>query len=501
MKRIENQLHWLAENQSVFKEVLGDAANTVIKDVKSHIENTQPKVYLLGPYNAGKTTLASASIGKIVANIADVPTTQCSTEYCGEGMSIIDTAGVDVHTEHDTATVHTMEAASVILFVVRAGEHDSEAIYGHLLYWVKKGKRIAVVLNHEHIVSSSENDFELSKIRQQIHQHLQTLAKGHNLAILEKLPVLELNADLALRGRTEGVPEFVEASGIIPFEQRLKNWLQEESDSVGEDGFNRIKRDLILPSLAILSEKCPDLEGEGLKQLNADIDKLKDEQAALEGLAFDKIRHLLDVTSIRMQQQLLEGDEQAADTLLSESLREYSQWLEQETKRGLSNLSRQFEHKASSNDGGLDIEALIRGILNLVDKVSHVDVMQPNSPPQPSVPWGKIIGEALKRVVPALGKYAPKIGVIIDILNNLGLFQSANSVSEKQAQQRAMAKATVQKILDELQVDVEQQTRLAIASLFNPLQDSLAQRHAALAVSLAPSQALLERVRKAERDL
>ena len=501
MKTIKDQSVWLSENENVFKDIMPDTASKVIHNVKTHIENTQPKVYLLGPYNAGKSTLTDAMLGKVVAKIGDVPTTNCSTEYFGEGLSIIDTAGLDVYSEHDEATVHAMEAASVIVCVVRAAEHDSEANYSHLLYWLKKGKRIAVVLNHQQIVSSPENDLELSRIRQQIHQHLQNLAKDQNLAILEKLPVLELNADLALKGRLEGIPEFIAASGIVAFEQRLKNYLQSQSDSVLEDGVNRIKRDLILPALAILNERCSDLEGEGLVQINADMDKLAAERNTLESMAVNKIRQLLDVASVRMQQELLRGSNRAAEAILTEALKQYSQWLEQETHCGLSSLSRRFDHNVSSDDKGWDIEALIKNIFNLDDIVSHSDVIQPNSQPKNSFPWGVIIGEALKRIVPMLEKYAPKIGIIIDILNNAGLFQSANSQLEKQAQQRAMIQSQVQTILDEVQVDVEKQSGLAINSLFTPLKDALAQKHTDLAVSLAPSQALLERVRKAERDL
>ena len=500
MKTIKDQLVWLSDNERLFKEIMPSSASKVVQNVKLHIENTQPKVYFLGPYNAGKTTLTNAILGKIVGKVGDVPTTSCSTEYCGEGFSIIDTAGLDACSEHDETTVHAMEAASVILCIVRAGEHDSEAIYGHLLHWLKKGKRIAVVLNHQHIVSSPENDLELSKIRQQIHQHLQNLAKDQNLAILEKLPVLELNADLALKGRIEGVPEFVAASGIVAFEQRLKTYLQSQSNSVLEDGINCIKRDLILPALAILNEQCSDLEGEELVQINADMDKLKAEKCALELMAGGKIKHLLEVASVRMQQKLLQGNNQGTEAILSESLEQYSQWLEQETHRGLSNLSRRFDHKLNSCKAW-DIEALIKDLFKLDDKVFHSSIMQPNSLPKSSVPWGSIIGEALQRIVPMLGKFAPKIGIIIDILNNVGLFQSANSQVEKQAQQCAMIQSHVQQILDEVQVDVEKQTGLAINSLFDPLQNALAQNHKDLAATLAPGQALLERVRNAERDL
>jgi hypothetical protein len=197
----------------------------------------------------------------------------------------------------------------------------------------------------------------------------------------------------------------------------------------------------------------------------------------------------------------LRGEGRAAEAILTESLKQYSQWLEQETHRGLSNLSSRFDYDVSSEDKGWDIEALIKDIFRLDDVVSYADVMQPNSLPKGSFPWGRIIGEALTRIIPALGKYAPKIGIIIDILNNVGVFQSANSQYEKQAQQRAMIQSQVQTILDEVQADVEKQSGLAINSLFIPLQDALAQKHADLAASLAPSQALLERVRKAERDL
>ena len=68
-----------------------------------------PRVMVFGTYNAGKSTLVNALVGKEVARVSDHPETDQITSYPWRGFMLDDTPGIDAPVEHERVTRARME--------------------------------------------------------------------------------------------------------------------------------------------------------------------------------------------------------------------------------------------------------------------------------------------------------------------------------------------------------------------------------------------------------
>lgn len=196
-------------------------------------------VMVYGVYNAGKSTLINALIGREAAAVDDVPKTDTVTAYQWGSYSILDTPGVDAPIEHEQVTRAQMLTADAVIFVVDPlGTVEEEKTLAVLLDMVEARKQIYLVFNEKKQVSPDT----FVQLKDQVRARLQAMAAARGLSdVLKEIPISKLNARRALQGIVKGQPLMVELSDFPAFEQQLRTFLQ----GIGTNEiYGRLKREL-----------------------------------------------------------------------------------------------------------------------------------------------------------------------------------------------------------------------------------------------------------------
>lgn len=202
-------------------------------------KNADAVVMVYGVYNAGKSTLINALLGREAAPTDDVPLTAHVTAYEWGSYSILDTPGVDAPIDHENVTRAQMLKADAILFVVDPlGTVEEAKTLEVLLDMLAERKQIFLVFNEKK--GLAEEDF--IKLKDQTRGRLQQMAAERGLnEVLKDVPISKINAKRALQGFTKQQPGLVELSGFPVFERQLTAFLQ----SVGpEEVYGRLKQQL-----------------------------------------------------------------------------------------------------------------------------------------------------------------------------------------------------------------------------------------------------------------
>jgi len=196
-------------------------------------------IMVYGVYNAGKSTLINALIGREAAAVDDVPKTDTVTAYQWGSYSILDTPGVDAPIEHEQVTRVEMLKADAVIFVVDPlGTIEEEKTLDVLLDMVEARKQIYLVFNEKKTVAPDT----FVQLKGQVRARLQTMAAARGLSdVLKDIPISKVNARRALQGIVKGQPLMVELSDFPAFEQQLRTFLQR----IGSDEIHgRLKREL-----------------------------------------------------------------------------------------------------------------------------------------------------------------------------------------------------------------------------------------------------------------
>jgi small GTP-binding protein len=207
-------------------------------------KKTEPdaSIMVYGVYNAGKSTLINALMGKEAAAVDDVPTTDSVVSYDWRQFRILDTPGIDAPIEHENVTNSQMLKADAIIFVVNPiGVAEEERTLSTLIELVKEKKQVFLVFNEKD--SLSEADY--IKLKDQTRQRLQKLALEHGVtSVLKDIPILKVNAKRAFQSRVEQKnhwEKMFESSGFPDFEAELLSFLQGISH---DDVYGRLKSKL-----------------------------------------------------------------------------------------------------------------------------------------------------------------------------------------------------------------------------------------------------------------
>lgn len=196
-------------------------------------------VMVYGVYNAGKSTLINALIGREAAAVDDVPKTDTVTAYQWGSYSILDTPGVDAPIEHEQVTRAQMLKADAVIFVVDPlGTIEEEKTLEVLLDMVEARKQIYLVFNEKKPVGADT----FVQLKDPVRARLQEMAAARGLAdVLKEIPISKVNARRALQGIVKGQPLMVELSDFPAFGQQLRTFLQ----SIGTNEiYGRLKQEL-----------------------------------------------------------------------------------------------------------------------------------------------------------------------------------------------------------------------------------------------------------------
>lgn len=181
-------------------------------------------VMIYGVYNAGKSTLINALLGREEAATGDIPLTDKVSAYEWDAYSILDTPGVDAPIEHELVTRSQMLQADAVIFVVDpVGTAEESKTLQVLLDLVHDGKQVFMVFNEKKEVS----DAEYITLKDRTRTRLQEMAAESGRAgVLKDIPMVKINARRALQGRLKGQVKLLELSGFPPFEAQLRSFLQ-----------------------------------------------------------------------------------------------------------------------------------------------------------------------------------------------------------------------------------------------------------------------------------
>ena len=197
-------------------------------------------VMVYGVYNAGKSTLINALLGREEAEVDDVPKTDQVTAYSWDKYTILDTPGVDAPIAHEDVTKAQMLKADVIIFVVDPlGTAEEAKTLEVLVELLAEHKQVFMVLNKKKGLS----DEDFIKLKDQTRDQLQRIAASRDMSnILKDVPIVKLNAKRALNGQLKGRPELVELSGYPAFRNQLIEFL----DGISPDAvYERLKHELV----------------------------------------------------------------------------------------------------------------------------------------------------------------------------------------------------------------------------------------------------------------
>jgi len=197
-------------------------------------------VMVYGVYNAGKSTLINALLGREEAAVDDIPKTDQVTAYAWDKYTVLDTPGVDAPIEHESVTKAQMLKADAIIFVVDPlGTVEEVKTLEVLVDLLAEHKQVFMVFNDKKGLS----DEDFIKLKDQTRDQLQQIATVRGMVnILKDVPIVKLNAKRALNGQLKGKPELVELSGYPAFRSQLVEFL----DGISPDAvYERLKHELV----------------------------------------------------------------------------------------------------------------------------------------------------------------------------------------------------------------------------------------------------------------
>lgn len=175
------------------------------------IRKVEPEIMVYGIYNAGKSSILNELIGKDVAKVEDIPTTDAVTYYDWQGYKIADTPGVFAPIKHEEVTQAHLKRADIVLFVMSTtGSNEKAENYKRMKEIADAGKKIIIVLNDKN-GDLGCNDENIQAIKRKVAVNMKQTGIDN---VDEKYCIVTVSAELARQGRLENEPLFIEQSGL-----------------------------------------------------------------------------------------------------------------------------------------------------------------------------------------------------------------------------------------------------------------------------------------------
>ena len=196
LNKLENILASYAEESALVDKELKDIQELY----RVKVNNLKPQIMMYGIYNAGKSSVINALLGKDVAKVADIPTTDNVDLYSWNEYEIADTPGIEAPIEDEMVTEEHLRRADVVLFVMsNTGSHDKASNYERMKKVDRSGKKLIVILNDKQGEMMEEdipeNNAELRRISTKVRKNLQ------DLGVKQDCKIVFVNVDMARDAR------------------------------------------------------------------------------------------------------------------------------------------------------------------------------------------------------------------------------------------------------------------------------------------------------------
>ena len=326
---------------------------TLKKELCHTIDNDVLQIMLYGAYNAGKSTLINALLGRDAAKVKDIPTTFQVDQYDWNGYHLMDTPGVNAPIEHEAATEEQVKRSGIMIFVIREGDHDSKDLYIRLFKLLKRDKKVFIVLNHE-LVDQNNKILVLKKIN----QHLCTLAAEYSVteSDIAQISILPVNLRTACKAYSNAKHKatFLEHSGFNDFLQNVTQWIrtQDKEQRHIEILRKQIEERWYQPVLQTLEGNTS--KSTELTTLSHNTSLLQSEKRLLTHSSTNYIAQQINLRKSEISSVLQNNQSQAdLDSKLQNIFlpvtHEIEQWLSEQLKTVNNTLAVQIQHEHSQN--------------------------------------------------------------------------------------------------------------------------------------------------------
>nr|WP_318381424.1 GTPase [uncultured Enterobacter sp.] len=267
------------------KCVAAERLNQIDTELATREASSKPVVMVYGVYNAGKSTFINALVGKVVAEMDDVPRTDRVTAYQFAQFDVIDTPGIDAPVEHERVSRDQLQRSDSVIFLLSSdGVFDEQATYTEIFRILSEKKPLLIVINNKS--GYSESDREYTAIVDKIKQNLLKLAPENLKEQALQLPVWLVNAKSALKAKLEQKPALLAKSNILTLEREVKQLFMLTDKAAMLNTVKGLVRSEIDHALFTLSDLAPEGEQKSLMKLR---DRVDDARQALQAKTERKI--------------------------------------------------------------------------------------------------------------------------------------------------------------------------------------------------------------------
>lgn len=478
-------------------------------ELDARVEAHNIEVMLFGAYNAGKSTLINALLGRHAAVVDDVPTTDRIDRYDWNGYVLLDSPGVNAPIEHEQVSERQLERCDLVVFVIREGDQDTRDVYVRLFELLGQGKQVFIILNYQDREALPESFTQVSALLSKLGAE-----RGADPRLIDAIRILPLNADSALRGRVEGKEKLLVHSGYPVLAESFASWLRQyDSEHHRLEGLTRqVGATLFTPLLEAIGDK-PGTDADSHARLSDILRDLERRKQILRQGARNFIRHQVqlkrgdigDILSSRAGIPAKETQLAAVAGAISDAVQ---QWLARE----LEDMRVQVV-QASLDAAGIDMRVGAEDLrddrladlvfdkakdgLKAVNKDQVKDILL----------WGRTLkipglkgrwGSTLDKWA---GKIVPGLQVVLAVVDLFMAWRGQEKDNERQVEQARKLYAEVDRIADivgnELGAIVDAVICEALDESISPLQEKL---DAALAQAAGVARDR-ETVHAAERQL
>lgn len=218
-----------------------------------------PQVLLLANYNSGKTLLCQTLTNSDCGEVADIPKTDRVDGYPWAGVTLLDSPGLNAPMDHQAITEAQLARATLILALIREGDHDSHCVYERLMPPLAEGKPIFVVFNHQ--LPQDEQQACERQIRAQFVRYAENYAEHHAVETewldrVNSLPLFSVNLGSAHKAIRQGKTALLPHTGWLPLAEGLQTWLSgiDAQQQCVKGSQQLLLADGIQPLLAVLPD-------------------------------------------------------------------------------------------------------------------------------------------------------------------------------------------------------------------------------------------------------
>ena len=282
LNNLRSRLEGVLSNYSGESELVDNELRAIQDLYKLKVNNLKPQIMMYGIYNAGKSSVINALIGKDVAKVADIPTTDNVDLYQWHEYEIADTPGIEAPIEDEMVTEEHLRRADVVLFVMsNTGSHDKASNYERMKKVDRSGKQLIVILNDKqgNMMEEGllENNKDLCDISAKVRKNLQ------DFGVKQDCKIVCVNADMARDARVAAENEddarwLLENSGIENLKKVILSELKKSSSfKILKNTVFEIEQGLD----KIIKELAEGEQSKGIQHLNEMLDIVREQKISL----------------------------------------------------------------------------------------------------------------------------------------------------------------------------------------------------------------------------